>query len=101
MTRPRLTTVLSAALASALAFFVLTRSGLAGTLGGAAVASLVYTGASHWAGQGIERVARVWLKRRDAAAKLEGAEATAEAEVTSEAQATPDPATVQSSGAPV
>ena len=68
MTRPRITTVVSAALASAAAFFVITRSGLAGTLGGAAVASMVYTGTSHWAGQGIAHLARLWLKRRDSTA---------------------------------
>jgi hypothetical protein len=64
MTRPRITTIASAALSSAAAFFVLTRSGLAGTLAGAAVASMVYTGTSHWAGQGLERAVRWWLSRR-------------------------------------
>lgn len=67
MTRPHMKTVASAALASAAAFFVLTRSGLAGTLAGAAVASMVYTGTSHWAGQGLERAARWWLARRGGA----------------------------------
>ena len=47
MDRPPFSTVLSAAVASAAAFYVITRSGIAGTLAGAAVASLVYTGASH------------------------------------------------------
>jgi hypothetical protein len=64
MNRPRITSVASAALASAAAFFVITRSGLAGTLAGAAVASLVYTSTSHWGGQGLERVARWWIARR-------------------------------------
>ena len=60
MDRPPLTTVFSTAVASATAFFVITRSGIAGTLAGAAVASLVYTGASHGIRHAAERlVARV------------------------------------------
>jgi hypothetical protein len=64
MNRPRVTSIASAALSSAAAFFVLTRSGLAGTLAGAAVASMVYTSTSHWGGQGLERIARWWIVRR-------------------------------------
>lgn len=56
MDRPRISTVVSAAVASAVAFYVITRSGLAGTLGGAAVASLVYTGASHGVHRAVERL---------------------------------------------
>ncbi len=55
MDRPPFTTVLSAAVASAAAFFVITRSGIAGTLAGAAVASMVYTGASHGVRHALER----------------------------------------------
>jgi hypothetical protein len=56
MDRPPFNTVLSAAVASAAAFFVITRSGIAGTLAGAAVASLVYTGASHGLRHALERL---------------------------------------------
>jgi hypothetical protein len=58
MDRPPFSTVLSAAVASAAAFFVITRSGIAGTLAGAAVASLVYTGASHGVRHALERLVR-------------------------------------------
>jgi len=58
MGRPPFSTVLSAAVASAAAFLVITKSGIAGTLAGAAVASLVYTGASHGVRHALERLAR-------------------------------------------
>lgn len=58
MDRPPFSTVLSTAVASAATFFVITRSGIAGTLAGAAVASLVYTGASHGFHQALERLVR-------------------------------------------
>ncbi len=58
MERPPFSTVLSATVASAAAFFVVTRSGIAGTLAGAAVASLVYTGASHGMLRALERLVR-------------------------------------------
>jgi hypothetical protein len=58
MERPPFSTVLSAAVASAATFFVITRSGIAGTLAGAAVASLVYTGASHGSHRALERLVR-------------------------------------------
>lgn len=56
MDRPRISTVVSAALASAATFYVITRSGLAGTLAGAAVASLVYTATSHGVHTAAERL---------------------------------------------
>lgn len=56
MDRPRISTVVSAALASAAAFYVITRSGLAGTLAGAAVASVVYTATSHGVHTAAERL---------------------------------------------
>lgn len=58
MDRPPFSTVLSTAVASAATFFVITRSGIAGTLAGAAVASLVYTGASHGMLRALERLVR-------------------------------------------
>lgn len=58
MDRPPLTAVFSTAVASATAFFVITRSGIAGTLAGAAVASLVYTGAFHGFHHALERFVR-------------------------------------------
>ena len=63
MTAPRLATIISSAIASALAFYVITRSGLAGTLAGAAVASAVINATSHWAGQGLEQGTE-WVRRR-------------------------------------
>ena len=63
MTRPHIATVATAALASSAAFYVITRSGLAGTLVGAAVASMVYTGTSHWVGSGLERCTGWWRER--------------------------------------
>lgn len=56
--------MITAAAASAAAFFVITKSGLAGTLMGAAVFSAVYHGASHWFGSAVERAATWWLARR-------------------------------------
>src|SRR5659263_668776 len=64
MDRPRISTVASAALASALAFYIITRSGLAGTLAGAAVASMISTGTAHWVGGGLDRCSTWWLERR-------------------------------------
>lgn len=72
MERPRLSTIISAALASSAAFYVITRSGLAGTLAGAAVASLVYNGASHWAGGACERGLEWWRRRRGGGAGVTG-----------------------------
>jgi hypothetical protein len=63
MNRPRIATIVSSALASALAFFIITKSGLAGTLGGAAVASIVATSTSHWTGVGLEHGSH-WFRRR-------------------------------------
>ena len=54
----------TAAGASAAAFMVITKSGIAGTLVGAAVFSAVYHGASHGIGQAFERLVTWWLGRR-------------------------------------
>lgn len=62
--RPSALTMITAAAASAAAFFVITKSGIAGTLVGAAVFSAVYHGASHWLGSAVERAATWWLARR-------------------------------------
>ncbi|MBU2603795.1 MAG: hypothetical protein KKA32_16820 [Actinobacteria bacterium] len=63
-TRPSILAMLSTAIAAAVGFFVITRSGIAGTLVGAAVFSVVYTGAAHWIGHALERLAGWWLDRR-------------------------------------
>lgn len=62
--RPSALTMITAAAASAAAFYVITKSGIAGTLVGAAVFSAVYHGASHWLGGAAERGASWWLDRR-------------------------------------
>jgi hypothetical protein len=54
----------TAAGASAAAFMVITKSGIAGTLVGAAVFSAVYHGASHGIGQAFERLVTWWLGHR-------------------------------------
>jgi hypothetical protein len=63
--RPRIATVVIAGVASAAGFFVITRSGLAGSLAGAAMASMIYTGAAHGLGAVIDRGASWWIRRRD------------------------------------
>ncbi len=62
--RPSALAMITAAAASAASFFVITKSGIAGTLVGAAVFSAVYHGSSHWLGGAAERVAAWWLDRR-------------------------------------
>jgi hypothetical protein len=64
MARPRISTVAAAGIASAVAFTVITRSGLAGTLAGAAVASMVITGATHGLVHVFDRLAAWWQRRR-------------------------------------
>lgn len=64
MARFRLITIISAALSSLVAFFVITRSGLAGTLAGAAVAAVVSTATSQWSGHGLEHAARRVRRKR-------------------------------------
>lgn len=64
MAQPRITTVIAAGVASAVAFTVITRSGLAGTLAGAAVASMVITGATHGLVHVFDRLALWWQRRR-------------------------------------
>lgn len=68
--RPSILAMLSTAIAAAAGFFVITRSGIAGTLVGAAVFSVVYSGASHWIGHGLERLAGWWLDRRGIAREV-------------------------------
>lgn len=62
--RPSALAMFTAAGASAAAFMVITKSGIAGTLVGAAVFSAVYHGASHGIGQAFERLVTWWLGRR-------------------------------------
>lgn len=62
--RPRVLAIFIAGVASATGFFVITRSGLAGTLAGAAVASMIYTGAAHGVGVAVDRGAVWWIERR-------------------------------------
>lgn len=63
MTRPRLAALISAIVASAVAFLVVRRWGLAGTLTGAAVIPVVYTLVSHWSAEGLDHLGR-WMRRR-------------------------------------
>lgn len=79
MTAPRLATIISSAVASALAFYVITRSGLAGTLAGAAVASILINATSHWAGQSLERGSE-WYRSRRSDTLYESASAPADGE---------------------
>ncbi len=51
----RIVAVITACISSTLAFFVITRSGVAGTIVGAAVAGLVYGTTSQWVNAGIEK----------------------------------------------
>src|SRR5665811_2499407 len=62
--RPSALAMITAAAASASAFVVITKSGIAGTLVGAAVFSAVYHGASHGIGGAFERLVTWWLGRR-------------------------------------
>lgn len=62
--RPSALAMFTAAVASAAAFMVITKSGIAGTLVGAAVFSAVYHGASQGIGQAFERLVTWWLGRR-------------------------------------
>lgn len=55
MSHPRLVAILSTVAASMVAFFVVTRWRLAGTLAGAALIPLVHTLVSHWSNRGIDR----------------------------------------------
>jgi hypothetical protein len=63
MMRPRVVAVVSAIAASIVAFLVVSRWRLAGTLTGAALIPLVYTLVSHWASEGLKHTAK-WLRRR-------------------------------------
>lgn len=59
----RIATILTATVSSACSFYVLTRSGLAGTLVGAAVAGTVYNLTSQGLTHGLD-AGKDWLKRR-------------------------------------
>jgi hypothetical protein len=61
--RPRIVAVASAVAASLVAFLVVSRWRLAGTLAGAALIPFVYVLVSHWSFQGLDRTAR-WLRPR-------------------------------------
>lgn len=63
MTRPRIAAIASAIIASTVAFLVVSRWGLAGTVAGAAVIPAVYSLVSHFSAEGLERACR-WLRRR-------------------------------------
>jgi len=64
----RIATIATATLSSACSFYVLTRSGLAGTLVGAAVAGTVYNLTSQGLTHGID-AGKDWFKRREVADK--------------------------------
>lgn len=62
MTRPRLAAMISAIAASTVAFLVVHRWSLAGTLTGAAVVPFVYTLVSHWSTESLDRLNRLAQK---------------------------------------
>ncbi len=55
--------IASAIAASAVAFLVVSRWGLAGTLTGAAIIPVVYTLVSHWSAESLDHLGR-WIRRR-------------------------------------
>ncbi|MGI5940406.1 MAG: hypothetical protein ACOX8V_06980 [Thermoleophilia bacterium] len=71
MSRPRLAVVISAIVASAVAFIVVSRWRLFGTLAGAAIVPLVYTLVSHWSTECLERLGG-WIHRRAAHRRAAG-----------------------------
>jgi hypothetical protein len=63
MTRPRMAAIASAIAASAVAFLVVSRWSLAGTLTGAAVIPILYTLVSHWSAESLDHLGK-WIRRR-------------------------------------
>ena len=70
MIRPRIAAVASAIAASTVAFVVVSRWHLVGTLAGAVLIPLVYTLVSHWSSHGLDHMAK-WLRRRGQGRDLE------------------------------
>ncbi len=64
MSYPRVMTIISGAAASAVAFYLMTRSGWAGTVLGAALWSAVYTSISHYFGHGLEGASKWWQVKK-------------------------------------
>jgi hypothetical protein len=62
MTRPRLAAIISAIAASTVAFLVVHRWSLAGTLTGAAVVPIIWTLVSHWSNESLDRLDRLARK---------------------------------------
>ncbi|HZJ03351.1 MAG TPA: hypothetical protein VFE20_06700, partial [Thermoleophilia bacterium] len=86
MSYPRIITIISGAAASAVAFYLMTRSGWAGTVLGAALWSAVYTSISHYFGHGLDGATEWWrVKKRGVG---EGEDASLEPAVDSEAAPT-------------
>jgi hypothetical protein len=63
VTRPRFAAVVSAIAASTVAFLVVSRWRLAGTITGAVLIPLIYTLVSHWSSQSFDHTAK-WLRHR-------------------------------------
>jgi hypothetical protein len=79
MTRPRIAAIASAIMASTVAFLLVSRSGLIGTVAGAALIPFIYTLVSHWAKEAFERMGK-WFQKRVGPETEESADATAAAE---------------------
>ena len=96
MSRPRMVAVFSAIASSTVAFIVLSRLQLAGTLAGAMIVPTIGTLVGHWSNEGLDRVGG-WVRRRvkrgEAGTAGEAAEfgATAEAGTVGELQKTDTP----------
>ncbi len=73
MSYPRIMTIISGAAASAVAFYLMTRSGWAGTVLGAALWSAVYTSISHYFGHGLEGATEWWRVKKRAVGEGEDA----------------------------
>lgn len=71
MIRPRIAAVASAIAASTVAFVVVSRWHLVGTLAGAVLIPLVYTLVSHWSSHSLDHMAK-WLRRRARGRNLDG-----------------------------
>src|SRR5660398_248352 len=55
MSMERIATLIASGVGSAAGFYVITQSGLAGTLIGASVAAIVYVGTAQWLAPGVEK----------------------------------------------